>query len=202
MMSYGEFSDYFSKNAISMLTTRHPVYESIRSTLARIIQKVRQQKDKVTQTNEKTQRNEINKQYLETRKLAMETGLKEQQQRAKIKHQRALTLRKKARKKILLAQNAVSKLNVDAWVKLPLMEGVLTPCRLVAIVSAIETYIFANRAGIKVAEHTASQLSQMIVTENSEILDTGAEFENVLASVITGLREDKNKSFDELSGTN
>lgn len=40
----------------------------------------------------------------------------------------------------------------------------------------------------------------MIVTENSEILDTGAEFESALATVVTGLREDKNKSFDELTG--
>ncbi len=40
----------------------------------------------------------------------------------------------------------------------------------------------------------------MIIAENSEILDTGAEFENVLASVVTGLREDKSKSYDELSG--
>ena len=40
----------------------------------------------------------------------------------------------------------------------------------------------------------------MIIAENSEILDTGAEFESVLASVITHLREGKSKSYDELSG--
>ncbi|MBL4680686.1 MAG: DUF1631 family protein [Pseudomonadales bacterium] len=201
VMSYGEFSDYNAKNVISTITALPHIFESIRSTLANIIQLVRQQKNKVTKVQEKNQRIKINRNYIDTRKLAMETTLQKQQQRAKIKYQRALILRKKAKKKILLAQDAVSKLNVDAWVKLPLMEGVLTPCRLVAIVSAVNTYIFTNRAGIKVAEHTASQLSQMIVTENSEILDTGAEFENVLANVITGLREDKNKSYDELSGT-
>ena len=78
--------------------------------------------------------------------------------------------------------------------------GPLTPCKLVAIIPANKTYIFANRAGLKVAEYTASQLAHMIVTENSEILDTGAEFESALATVVTGLREDKNKSFDELTG--
>jgi hypothetical protein len=40
----------------------------------------------------------------------------------------------------------------------------------------------------------------MIIAENSEILDTGAEFESVLASVIIHLREGKSKSYDELSG--
>ena len=80
------------------------------------------------------------------------------------------------------------------------MEGTLTPCKLVAIIAAADKYIFANRAGIKVAEYTSGQLAQMIVTENSEILDTGAEFESVLSQVVTGLRADKNKSFDELTG--
>ena len=63
-----------------------------------------------------------------------------------------------------------------------------------------KTYIFANRAGLKVAEYTASQLAHMIVTENSEILDTGAEFESVLATIVSGLREDKSKSYEELTG--
>ena len=45
-----------------------------------------------------------------------------------------------------------------------------------------------------------NQLSNLIVTENSEILDTGAEFEDVLASVVTGLRDNRNKSYEELTG--
>ena len=45
-----------------------------------------------------------------------------------------------------------------------------------------------------------SQLSNLIVTENSEILDTGAEFEDVLSNVVTGLRDSRGKSYDELTG--
>jgi len=41
----------------------------------------------------------------------------------------------------------------------------------------------------------------MIVTEKSEINETGAEFASVLATVVSGLREDKNKSFDQLTGS-
>ncbi|MDZ7684545.1 MAG: DUF1631 family protein [Gammaproteobacteria bacterium] len=108
--------------------------------------------------------------------------------------------REKAERKRQAASDAVGALKVEAWMKLPIMEGTLTPCRLVAIIAGSDKYIFANRAGIKVAEYTASQLANLIVTENSEILDTGAEFENVLASVVTGLREDRHKSYDELTG--
>ena len=58
----------------------------------------------------------------------------------------------------------------------------LKPLLLVVVVAAVgslgitqqalakDKFIFANRAGIKVGEYTRSQLSHMIVTENSEIL--------------------------------
>ncbi|MFT7685870.1 MAG: hypothetical protein ACI9FB_001215 [Candidatus Azotimanducaceae bacterium] len=199
-MDYSEFAQYLSNNSIMSVTYKNRAFEVIRSHLTEIIQQVKTQKEKV-QKVEATKQKKLSSAYLSERKNAIQAALEQQLQRARIKHQKALILRKKAKKKIMLAQEAVSKLNVDAWLNLPLMEGVLTPCRLVAIVSAADTYIFTNRTGIKVAEHTASQLSQMIVTQNSEILDTGAEFENILATVISGLREDKDKSYDELSGT-
>ena len=99
----------------------------------------------------------------------------------------------KAKNKRRAADEAVASLNVDAWVKLPVMEGTLTPCKLAAIIPGGDKYIFTNRAGIKVADYTFSQLSQMIVTENSEIIDTGADFEKVLASVVMGVREDRDR---------
>jgi|TARA_B100001964_G_C13691000_1_gene361771 hypothetical protein len=69
-----------------------------------------------------------------------------------------------------------------------------------AVLPGNSKYIFANRAGIKLAEYTPSQLSNLIVTENSEILDTGTEFEDVLTNVVTGLRDNRTKSYEELSG--
>ena len=199
-MDYGEFATHLSNSSVTLVSYKSQAFEVIRSHLTEIIQQVKSQKEKVKKT-ESTKQKKLSSVYLSERKSTMQAELKQQLQRAKIKQHRALILREKAKKKIMLAQDAVSKLNVDAWVNLPLMEGVLTPCRLVAIVSAADTYMFTNRAGIKVAEHTAAQLSQMIVTENSEILDTGAEFENILATVISGLRADKDKSYEELSGT-
>jgi hypothetical protein len=111
-----------------------------------------------------------------------------------------MVLRNKAQHKLDMAPAAVESLKVDAWVKLPVMEGTLTPCRLAAYIPGNDKYIFVNRAGIKAAEYTKGQLAHLSVTEASEILDTGAEFDSVLASVVTGLREDKNKSYDELTG--
>jgi hypothetical protein len=80
------------------------------------------------------------------------------------------------------------------------MEGTLTPCKLAAIIPSNDSYMFTNRSGLKVGDFKTSQLIHMLIAENSEILDTGAEFESVLASIVTGLREDKSKSYDQLSG--
>ncbi|MFT5099435.1 MAG: hypothetical protein ACJAX5_003069 [Patiriisocius sp.] len=41
----------------------------------------------------------------------------------------------------------------------------------------------------------------MTITENSEILDTGAEFDSVLATVLTSLRDSKNESYGQLTAT-
>mgnify|MGYP000211325120 FL=1 len=59
--------------------------------------------------------------------------------------------------------------------------------------------MFTNRKGLKVGQFTKGQLVHMLIAENSEILDTGAEFENVLSFIVSSLRDDKNKSFDELT---
>ena len=79
------------------------------------------------------------------------------------------------------------------------MEGTLTPCKLVAVIPAADNYIFANRNGLKVGEFTKGQLVQMLITENSEILDTGAEFARVLSDMVVALRQNKHKSYDELT---
>lgn len=109
-------------------------------------------------------------------------------------------MRRKTLQKRTSAVKAVAQLHPDAWVKLLLMVGTLTPCKLVAVMPGGERYIFANRAGIKVAEYSARQLSNLLITENSEILDTGDEFDRVLSNIIIGLRHSKTQSFDTLSG--
>lgn len=200
-MTYLEFASRVSSGTVKSLDLSAPLQEIVALHLDDIIATIKTQKAKELQELQAEQRKQISKEFLANQKTLISDELKRLQQRAALKKKRAKLLREKAEKKLVSAHEAVDKLRPDAWVKLPLMEGTQTACKLVAVVSAADKYIFANRAGIKVAEYTASQLSNMIVTENSEILDTGAEFESVLATVVSGLREDKNKSFDQLTGS-
>lgn len=200
IMSWGELAENLSAGIVRTLTPKNHAHEIIKAHLTRVIQSVSQQKRKEKQVPETGDRQVITEQYFSKRRVALEQALEKHKKLAAAKETRAKVLRQKAQQKLEAANTAVAALRQEAWVKLPIMEGTLTPCKLVAIIPASNKYIFANRAGIKVAEYTGSQLAHMIVTENSEILDTGAEFEGVLASVVSGLREDRNKSYDELTG--
>lgn len=199
-MSYGEMATHLANRSVTLLTPRGDAHTIIHDHLITVIYGVQKQKKKEIQIEAVEQRKEVSHEYLVRRKRALIKALEQHKQQAEVKYKRAMILRQKATQKLAAATNAVKSLKVEAWMKLPVMEGTLTPCRLVAVIPGADKYIFANRAGIKVAEYTGGQLSNMIVTENSEILDTGEEFANVLASVVTGLREDRNKSYDELTG--
>lgn len=200
-MSYTEFAARLSSGTIRSLEPDFHMADFMNRHLGFIVGTIKAQKARELKEKEAKQRKEISRQFLSRQQVRITDELQQLKQRAALKKKRAELLQQKAQKKLDAAKDAVERLRPDAWVKLPLMEGTQTPCKLVGVVSAADKYIFANRAGIKVAEYTAGQLSQMIVTENSEILDTGAEFEQVLASVVTGLRENREKSYDQLTGS-
>ena len=174
--------------------------ETFKAHLIAVLKAVSNQNKKEKQIEVQQERRAVSQEYSHQRKEDLGKELVLLRQQAEKKKNRAMILRHKVQKKYDAAAATVSSLKPDAWVMLSIMEGVQTPCKLVAIIASNQTYIFANRAGLKVAEYTASQLAHMIVTENSEILDTGAEFENVLATIVSGLREDKSKSYEELTG--
>lgn len=199
-MTYMEFASRISSGTIRSLSPDLCLSEFMTKHLGFVVGTVKAQKARELKEKESAERKQISKQFLNRQQARISDEMQQLKQRAALKKKRAELLRQKARNKLDAANEAVDHLRTEAWVKLPLMEGTQTPCKLVAVVSSADKYIFANRAGIKVAEYTASQLSQMIVTENSEILDTGAEFEQALASVVTGLRENRTKSFDQLTG--
>ena len=199
-MSYGEMINHLDAGVLNKLNPLRSAAETFKGHLIKVLKAVSNQNKKEKQIQEQEERKSVSVEYSTQRKEDLVRQLQVLEQQAERKKQRALVLRHKAEKKQEAAESTVRALRQDAWVKLPIMEGTLTPCKLVAVISAADKYIFANRAGLKVAEYTASQLAHMIVTENSEILDTGAEFESALASVVSGLREDKNKSYDELTG--
>lgn len=201
-MSYGEMINHLKSAVLRKLSPSRSAADTFKYHLFTVLKAVSDQNKKEKLIEEQKKRRAVSKEYTSHRKETLEEELALLEQRAERKKQRALVLRHKADKKQAVAESTVKSLRQDAWVKLPVMEGTLTPCKLVAIIPANQTYIFANRAGLKIAEYSASQLAHMIVTENSEILDTGAEFESALATVVSGLREDKNKSYSELTGDN
>lgn len=200
-MTYMELASRLSTGTVKTLELSVPLREIANLHLNQIIDTIKAQKARELKEQQAEQRKQISKEFLAQQKTLLSDETLRLKQRAALKKRRARMLREKVQKKLESANEAVAKLRPDAWVKLPLMEGTQTPCKLVAMVTAADKFIFANRAGIKVAEYTASQLSHMIITENSEILDTGAEFDRVLATVVTGLRESKTKSYDQLTGT-
>ena len=199
-MTYGEIANHLEKGSVRQLNLDTPLHTCIGNYLMQVLKNVSRQNKAEKQTEKIEERKVLSTTYLETRKQELQEAYAAHRKQAKLKEKRARTLRQKAQQKHEAATHAVESLNVDAWVKLPIMEGTLTPCKLVAVIPGNDTYIFANRAGVKVAEFTGGQLAHMIVTENSEILDTGDEFESVLANVVTGLRENRDKSYDELTG--
>jgi hypothetical protein len=198
-MNYAEFALNLAEGTIKPLNPKASTWEIIKQHLLTIVQGVQVQKQRETAVTAEAEKKVVTREYLANRKSEIINALKQHRRTAKLKQKRALVLRDKAQQKINVATAAIESLRIDAWLKLPVMEGTLTPCKLVAIIPATENYIFTNRNGLKVGQFTKGQLIQMLIAENSEILDTGAEFENVLSSVVSGLRENRNKSFDELT---
>jgi hypothetical protein len=199
-LNYGQVASYLADATIKPLSAKYDTCKLIGVHLSEVLQTVSDQNRKKKQLDDVEDQVKVTEEYIEDRKASQAENQQKQKQIIARKKKRSMALRRKAKQKLKMAQEAVEQLKPNAWVKLPLMVGTLTPAKLVAIIPGNEKYIFANRAGIKVAEYTASQLSNMLITENSEILDTGDEFEQVLSDVVIGLRLDKNKSFEELTG--
>ncbi|HIG40769.1 MAG: DUF1631 family protein [bacterium] len=198
-MSYHEMAKHLSAKTLKPLNPKRSVVDIIKSHFSSVLKKVQTQKQKETGSRKPQDRRKVVEDYFADRRKQLRQEKAQRTKRAEFKQKRANTLRRKATRKMAVASRTVDSLELESWVKLPVMIGVLTPCKLVSKVG--DKYTFANRAGIKVAEYTSRQLSQLFVTENSEILDTGSEFERVLAQVVTGLRESQYKTFDQLSGT-
>ncbi len=94
----------------------------------------------------------------------------------------------------------VESLNIGAWLKLPGPDGVLEEAKLAVKVASADKMIFVSRTGTKIGEYSAAELISLLVTGAAEIDDTGVEFEDTLAQVVSKLRQDRDKSYDDLTG--
>ena len=95
----------------------------------------------------------------------------------------------------------VQGLNIGAWLKLPGADGDLTECKLAVRLTTPDKMIFVSRTGVKIGDYTSEQLLSLIVAGDAEIQEEGVEFEDTLAQVVTKLRVDRNKSYDDLTGS-
>jgi hypothetical protein len=94
----------------------------------------------------------------------------------------------------------VESLAVGAWLRLPGKTGELEECKLAVRIARADKMIFVTRAGVKIGEYSIEQLVQLIVAGECEIEDQGVEFEDTLAQVVSKLRLDRKKSYDDLTG--
>jgi hypothetical protein len=83
----------------------------------------------------------------------------------------------------------VSQLALGAWVEMVQADEKKFRARLAAIIKATGRYIFVNRTGMKVAEHTRETLMLAIQSGQLIILDEGQLFDRALESVIGNLRQ-------------
>ncbi len=142
----------------------------------------------------------------EARALA---AAKEEDERARLEEQKE-TLLSRARGVADREENAgrvrdltttVQGLNIGAWLKLPGADGDLTECKLAVRLTTPDKMIFVSRTGVKIGDYTSEQLLSLIVAGDAEIQEEGVEFEDTLAQVVTKLRVDRNKSYDDLTGS-
>ncbi|MCH7742195.1 MAG: DUF1631 family protein [Proteobacteria bacterium] len=136
--------------------------------------------------------------------LAKEEAIREQQEREReerLTHAREESLKEENKDKVKELTASVIALNVGAWLKLPGADGVTETCKLAVKITAADKMIFVNHAGVKVGEYSTEQLVQLLVAGEGVIEDGGVEFEDALVQVVTKLRQDRNKSYDDLTRT-
>ncbi|MDA0788965.1 MAG: DUF1631 family protein [Proteobacteria bacterium] len=122
------------------------------------------------------------------------------EQEARMAHAREQAEKAENAERVREMTDAVHGLHVGARLRLPRADGVLDDCKLAVKLAAADKMIFVNQSGMKVGDYTNDQLVQLLVAGLAEIQEAGVEFEDTLAQVVTKLRSDRNKSYDDLTG--
>jgi hypothetical protein len=126
---------------------------------------------------------------------------KQQERETRLERARAEASKVENQAKLTEFSEKVEKLSVGAWLKLPAPDGKLEECKLAVRVTAVDKLIFVSRTGVKMGEYSSEQLTTLLVAGECVIDDTGVEFEDTLAQVVSKLRQDRNKSYDDLTGS-
>ncbi len=97
-------------------------------------------------------------------------------------------------------RDKVKALQTGAWLKLPGADGRLEECKLAVKMSASDKMIFVSQSGGKVGEYNSDELVRLLVAGQGEIQDEGVNYEDTLQQVVSKLRQDRHKSYDDLTG--
>lgn len=126
---------------------------------------------------------------------------KEEEKEERLQKAREEAAKSENQERVAEITETVAKLNVGAWLRLPAADGELEECKLAVRVTAADKLIFVSRTGVKVGDYTSEQLITLLVAGEGEIDDAGVEFEDALAQVVSKLRQDRDKSYDDLTGS-
>ncbi len=83
----------------------------------------------------------------------------------------------------------VGNFSQGTWFDMEDDSGENVRCRLAALIKPTGKYIFVNRAGMKVAEHSQEELAYMLKNSTLSSLDNSMLFDRALETVVTGLRK-------------
>jgi hypothetical protein len=125
----------------------------------------------------------------------------EEEKELRLKNAKLEAAKAENQEKVAAFTEQVNNLNVGAWLKLPAADGRLEECKLAVKVAVSDKLIFVSRTGVKIGDYSTEQLITLLVAGEGEINDSGVEFEDTLAQVVTKLRQDRDKSYDDLTGS-
>lgn len=91
------------------------------------------------------------------------------------------------------AERRLTRLQLGTWVELQQNDGKPLRCRLAAVIASTGRHIFVNRAGMKVAELEKDDMVRKLATDQLSMLDDSMLFDRALESVISNLRDMKDK---------
>mgnify|MGYP003662909039 FL=1 len=146
------------------------------------------------------------KAQLEAKQLSLDKEEAERSRQEALKLSRLASARAEAEKSenadlVVELTAVVASLAAGAVVYLPDAMGEKQECKLAVRINAANKMIFVDRNGMKAGDYQSGQLVELLVAGEAELGDQGIEFEDTLAAVVTKLRSDREKSYDDLTGT-
>lgn len=209
--SFDEFAYFLSSRVVKPLnhkavfsSTFHTYYQGLIDEYEKFLRRVAEKRAEIDR-DEQAREAARQKALAEAAALARakdeaERARQEQARSSRLEEARLIASKSENAELVAMLTVRVQDLAIGAWLKLPGPDGQMEECKLAVKISASDKLIFVSRSGTKIGEYTSEQLVQLLVAGHGDIQDEGVEFEDTLAQVVSRLRQDRNKSYDDLTG--